>query len=66
MLTDQQGKYIGYLAIALSIIGFFIWGIPLGIIAMILSAIGVWQSDIKGLNWNSLALGSICVIIALI
>ena len=66
MLTDQQGKYIGYLAIALSIIGFFIWGIPLGIIAMILSVIGVWQSDIKGLNWNSLALGSICVIIALI
>lgn len=66
MLSEQQGRYMAYAAFALAIIGFFIWGIPLGLIAMAISALGVYKSETKGLNWNALALSAITVIIGII
>lgn len=66
MLSDKQARYIAYLAIALSVVGFFRFGIPLGLVAMALSTFGLLKSDIKGLNWNALALGAVAVIIGII
>lgn len=65
MLSDQIGKIIGWLAIGLSILGFFVWAIPLGIIAMILGAVGL-ASPQKGLNWTAIAVGAITVIVGII
>lgn len=66
MLSEQQGRYLAYAAFALAIIGLFVWGIPLGLIAMAISAFGVYKSETKGLNWNALALSAITVIIGII
>lgn len=65
MMTAQIGKIIGWIAIALSVIGFIIWSIPLGIVSMILGAIGLISPE-KGINWTAIALGAIAVIIGII
>lgn len=66
MLSEQQGKYLAYAAFAIAIIGLFTWTIPLGLVAMAVSAFGVYKSETKGLNWNALALSAIIVIIGII
>lgn len=64
-MSDQVGKVIGWVALALSLIGFIVWNVPLGIIAMILGAIGLASTQ-KGLNWTAIAFGAIAVIIGII
>lgn len=66
MLSEQQGKYIAYLSFALSIVGFFVFGKILGLIAMAISVLGLLKSENKTMNWNALTLSAIAVIIALI
>lgn len=66
MNTDQMGKVIGWLAMALALIGFFVWNIPLGLIAMILGVVGVVATPEKGLNWTAIAFGAIAMIIGII
>ncbi|GAA0363574.1 hypothetical protein GCM10008932_15050 [Alkalibacterium iburiense] len=66
MNSDNMGKIIGWLAMALALIGFFIWNIPLGLIAMILGVIGVVATSEKGLNWTAIAFGAIAMIIGII
>lgn len=65
MMSDQVGKIIGWIAIVLSVIGFIIWHVPLGIAAMILGAIGL-ASPQKGINWTAVAFGAIAVIVGII
>lgn len=66
MLSEQQGKYIAYLSFALSIVGFFVFGKILGLIAMAISVLGLLKSENKTMNWNALTLDAIAVIIAFI
>ncbi|HLQ74679.1 MAG TPA: hypothetical protein VK107_01420 [Alloiococcus sp.] len=66
MLSEQQGKYIAYLSFALSIVGFFIFGKILGLIAIAISVFGLLKTENKTMNWNALTLGAIAVIIAFI
>lgn len=66
MLSEQQGKYIAYLSFTLSIVGFFVFGKILGLIAMAISVFGLLKSENKTMNWNALTLGAIAVIIAFI
>lgn len=71
MLSEAQGRYIAYAAIALSIIGLLMFGfssirIGLGLVAMALSAFGLLKSETEGLNWNALAIGSITVILGIL
>lgn len=66
MLSEQQGRYIAYVSIAISIIGFFFYGKILGTIAMAISVYGLLKSENKTMNWNALTLGAIAVIIAFI
>lgn len=63
--SDQIGKLIGWTAMALALIGFFIWNIPLGIAAIILGGIGLLSPE-KGLNWTAIAFGAIAMIIGII
>lgn len=65
MGSDRLGKLIGWTAMALALIGFFVWNIPLGIVAMILGALGLLTPE-KGLNWTAIAFGSIAMIIGII
>jgi hypothetical protein len=65
MMSDQVGKVIGWIAMALSVIGFVVWHVPLGIAAMILGAIGLASTQ-KGINWTAVAFGAIAVIIGII
>lgn len=65
MNSDKVGKIIGWAAMALALIGFFIWNIPLGLIAIILGALGLATSE-KGLNWTAIAFGAIAMIIGII
>lgn len=65
-LSDNIGTIIGWSAVVLSIIGFFIWSIPLGAIAMVLSVIGLLASEVKGLNWTALALSAIAIILGIL
>ncbi|MFC6464019.1 C4-dicarboxylate ABC transporter [Marinilactibacillus sp. GCM10026970] len=64
-MSASIGNTIGWTATALSFIGFFIWNIPLGIIAMLLGLAGL-MSDQKGVNWTAIGLGAIAVIIGII
>lgn len=66
MLSEQQGRYIAYVSIAISIIGFFFYGKILGTIAMAISVYGLLKSENKTMNWNALTLGAIAVIVAFI
>lgn len=65
MNSDKIGKIIGWAAMALALIGFFIWNIPLGLTAIILGTIGLATSE-KGLNWTAIAFGAIAMIIGII
>lgn len=66
MLSEQQGRYIAYVSIAISIIGFFFYGKILGTISMAISVYGLLKSENKTMNWNALTLGAIAVIVAFI
>lgn len=66
MNSDNMGKIIGWLAMALALIGFFVWNLALGLIAMVLGVIGVVATPEKGLNWTAIAFGAIAMIIGII
>lgn len=66
MGSDKVGKLIGWSAMALALIGFFIWNIPLGLAAIALGVIGVLASSEKGLSWTAIAFGAIAMIIGII
>lgn len=66
MNSDKTGKIIGWLAMALALVGFFVWNIPLGLVAMILGVVGVVATPEKGLNWTAIAFGAIAMIIGII
>lgn len=63
--STKTGKAIGWAAMAIALIGFFIWQIPLGIIAIVLGLIGLATPE-KGLNWTAIAFGAIAMIIGII
>lgn len=63
--SSKVGKIIGWAAMALSLIGFFIWGIPLGLVAIVLGLVGLATPE-KGLNWTAIAFGAIAMIIGII
>ncbi|OJF91203.1 hypothetical protein [Alkalibacterium sp. 20] len=63
--SSKVGKLIGWTAMALALIGFFLWQLPLGIIAIVLGLIGLATPE-KGLNWTAIAFGAIAMIIGII
>lgn len=63
--SNKVGKIIGWTAMALALIGFFLWQIPLGIVAIVLGLIGLATPE-KGLNWTAIAFGAIAMIIGII
>ncbi|MER2064149.1 MAG: C4-dicarboxylate ABC transporter [Alkalibacterium sp.] len=63
--STKVGKIIGWIAMAISLIGFFAWGIPLGIAAIILGLIGLASPE-KGLNWTAIAFGAIAIIVGIL
>jgi len=63
--STKVGKIIGWTAMALALIGFFLWQIPLGIVAIALGLIGLATPE-KGLNWTAIAFGAIAMIIGII
>lgn len=63
--STKTGKIIGWVAMALALIGFFIWQIPLGVVAIVLGLIGLATPE-KGLNWTAIAFGAIAMIIGII
>lgn len=63
--SSKVGKIIGWTAMVLSLIGFFIWQIPLGIVAIVLGLVGLATPE-KGLNWTAIAFGAIAMIIGII
>ncbi|PRY80986.1 C4-dicarboxylate ABC transporter [Alkalibacterium olivapovliticus] len=65
MGSDRVGKLIGWVAMALALIGFFLWNIPLGLAAIALGGIGLASPE-KGLNWTAIAFGAIAMIIGII
>lgn len=65
MLSQNVGKYMGWASTILAVIGFFVWSIPLGLIAMVLSLIGLASPE-RGINWTALALGAIAVILGIL
>ncbi|GEN50278.1 hypothetical protein [Alkalibacterium pelagium] len=65
MKSDKVGKLIGWAAMAIALIGFFVWNIPLGLAAIILGTVGLASNE-KGLNWTAIAFGAIAMIIGII
>jgi len=63
--STKVGKIIGWTAMALALIGFFLWQIPLGIVAIVLGLVGLATPE-KGLNWTAIAFGAIAMIIGII
>ncbi|WP_423190134.1 C4-dicarboxylate ABC transporter [Alkalibacterium sp. f15] len=63
--SSKVGKLIGWTAMALALIGFFLWQLPLGIIAIVLGLVGLATPE-KGLNWTAIAFGAIAMIIGII
>lgn len=63
--SSKVGKIIGWTAMAVALIGFFIWQIPLGVIAIALGLIGLASPE-QGLNWTAIAFGAIAMIIGII
>lgn len=63
--SDEMGKLIGWTAMAIALVGFFVWNIPLGVVAIILGALGLASPE-KGLNWTAIAFGAIAMIIGII
>ncbi|MFO8069155.1 MAG: C4-dicarboxylate ABC transporter [Alkalibacterium sp.] len=65
LASSNVGKLLGWTAMALALIGFFLWQIPLGVIAIVLGLIGLTTPE-KGLNWTAIAFGAIAMIIGII
>ncbi|WP_161878525.1 C4-dicarboxylate ABC transporter [Alkalibacterium sp. MB6] len=66
MNSDNLGKILGWLAMALAVVGFFVWNIWLGLAAMVIGLIGLVSTSEKGLNWTAIAFGAIAMIIGII
>lgn len=64
-ISDTAGKWLGWIAIIIGVIGFFWQPIWMGSIAIIVGIIGLLSPQ-KTLNWIAIAVGVIAVIIGLI
>lgn len=64
-MSDDAGNWLGWLAIIIGVIGFFWQPIWMGIISIVLAAIGL-ASPKKTLNGWGLAVGIIALIIGIV
>jgi membrane-bound ClpP family serine protease len=64
-LSDTTGKWLGWIAIIIGVIGFFWQPIWMGAIAIIFGIIGLFSPP-KMLNGVAIAIGVIAIIIGLI
>lgn len=66
MLSNDTLKYVSWFSIALSLVGFFHWGIILGSIGMGLSLIGLLLTEDESLHWIALGIGALAVIVGIL
>ncbi|MDD2235285.1 MAG: hypothetical protein PHZ11_07545 [Desulfitobacteriaceae bacterium] len=63
--SDTTGKWLGWIAIIIGVIGFLWQPIWMGAIAIICGIIGLFSPQ-KILNWVAIGVGAIAIIIGLI
>ena len=63
--SNNKGLWIGILAIALAVLGYFTFQMPLGFLAIVLGVYGVTKSQ-KTLNWIAIVLGTIVLVLGII
>lgn len=61
----SRGLWLGLLAIALAVLGFFWLPMPLGFFAIVLGIYGL-RSPYKVINWIAIVLGTIILVLGII
>lgn len=64
-ISDNAGKWLGWIGIIVAIIGFFWEPVWMGVIALVLGIIGVFSPQ-KALNWVAIVAGIIVLIFGLV
>ncbi|UUX33698.1 C4-dicarboxylate ABC transporter [Fundicoccus culcitae] len=60
-ISEQAGKWLGWIGIIVGVIGFFWQPVWMGIIAIVLGVIGLF-SEQKTLNWAAIIVGAVVLI----
>lgn len=64
-ISDKAGKWLGWIAIILAVIGFFWQPIWMGVCAIVLSVIGLFSPQ-RTLNIVALIVGAVSLIVGLV